>query len=103
MNKLLVITVLAALLAINVEGFRVSRQAAEEAEQEEQGTLSKMTNAFRGYYEKSINTASGYLENVKGLKLEEKAKNFYDESTKVMSTYAGIVQDQIYHIFTQQQ
>ncbi|KAK7887288.1 hypothetical protein WMY93_026909 [Mugilogobius chulae] len=101
MNKLLVITVLAALLAINVEGFRVPRQVAEEEEQQ-QGTLTKMTNAFRSYYENAVNTASGYLDSVKGMKLEEKAKNFYEETTKVMSTYTGIVHDQIYHIFYQQ-
>ncbi|XP_055083535.1 apolipoprotein C-II [Periophthalmus magnuspinnatus] len=100
MNKLLVITVFAALLAINVEGFRVSRQVVEE---EEQGTLTKMTNAFRSYYENAVNTASGYLDSIKGLKLEEKAKNMYEETTKVMSTYTGIVQDQLYHIFYQEQ
>uniref|UniRef100_A0A8C6TG78 Apolipoprotein C-II n=1 Tax=Neogobius melanostomus TaxID=47308 RepID=A0A8C6TG78_9GOBI len=98
MNKLLVITVLAALLAINVEGFRVSRQVEEE-----QGTLTKMTSAVRSYYDNAVNTASGYLESIKGLKLEEKAQNFYEESSKVMSTYAGIVQDQIYHIVYAQQ
>ena len=98
MNKLLVITVLAALLAINVEGFRVSRQVDEE----EQGTLSKMSNAFRSYYDNAVNTASGYLDSVKGLKLEEKAMNVYEETTKVLSTYTGIVHDQLYHIFYQQ-
>ncbi|XP_020796072.2 apolipoprotein C-II [Boleophthalmus pectinirostris] len=101
MNKLLVITVLAALLAINAEGFRVYRQVEEEAEQP--GTFTKMTNAFRSYYENAINTASGYLDSVKGLKQEEKAKNLYEETTKVMSTYTGIVQDQLYHILYQQQ
>ncbi|XP_072316050.1 apolipoprotein C-II [Eucyclogobius newberryi] len=96
MNKLLVITVLTALLAINVEGFRVTRQVEEE-----QGTLTKMTDAFKSYYNDAVNTASGYLDNIRGLKLEEKAKNLYEETTKAVSTYSGIVHDQVYYIFYQ--
>ncbi|XP_029307892.1 apolipoprotein C-II [Cottoperca gobio] len=97
MNKLLVITVLVALLALSAESFRVSRQA----DQEEQGTLSKLTDTVRSYYDGAVNTASGYLESVKGLKLEEKAKNIYSDTTTVVSTYAGILQDQIYHLVYQ--
>lgn len=41
---------------------------------EEQGTLSKITDTFRSYYSNAINTASGYLEGIKGLKFEERAK-----------------------------
>lgn len=105
MNKLLVITVLAALLAINAEGFRVARQVDEDVLEPvvEEGTLTKMTNAVKGYYDNAVNTASGYLDSIKGLKLEEKAKNIYEETTKVVSTYSGIMQDQLYHIFTNQQ
>lgn len=43
-------------------------------EVEEQGPLTTVTNTFKSYYENAVNTASGYLENIKGLKLEEKAK-----------------------------
>ncbi|XP_067456227.1 apolipoprotein C-II [Thunnus thynnus] len=98
MNKLLVITVLVALLALSAESFRVTRQTEEE-----QGTLSKITDTVKSYYDEAINTASGYLDSIRGLKLEEKAKNLYTDTTTVVSTYAGIVQDQLYHIFYQQQ
>ncbi|XP_070768556.1 apolipoprotein C-II [Enoplosus armatus] len=97
MNKLLVITVLVTLLALSAESFRVPRQAEEE-----QGTLSKFTDSFRSYYDSAINSASEYLDGIKGLKLEEKAKSLYTDTTTVVSTYAGIVQDQIYHIFYSQ-
>ncbi|XP_051263182.1 apolipoprotein C-II [Dicentrarchus labrax] len=94
MNKLLVITVLVAFLALSAESFRVPRQAEDE-----EGTLAKITGTFRSYYDGAVNTASGYLESIKGLKLEEKAKNLYTDTTTVVSTYAGILNDQIYHIF----
>nr|XP_046256768.1 apolipoprotein C-II [Scatophagus argus] len=97
MNKLLVVTVLVALLA-SAESFRVLRQAEEE----EQGTVTKITSAARSYYNKAVNTASEYLESAKGLKLEEKAKNFYSDATTIMGTYLGIMQDQVYHFFSTQ-
>nr|ACF21983.1 apolipoprotein C-II [Oplegnathus fasciatus] len=97
MNKLLVITVLVALLALSAESFRVTRQAEEE-----QGTLTKITDTVRSYYDSALTSASEYLENIKGLKLEEKAKNLYTETATVVSTYAGIMQDQIYHLIYSQ-
>ncbi|KAM4601310.1 apolipoprotein C-II [Polymixia lowei] len=99
MNKLLVIAVLVVLLAFNAESFRVPRQTAEE----EEGTLTKITGTIKSYYDYSVDTASGYLEDIKGLKLEEKAMNLYDETTKAVGTYAGIIQDQIYYLFYPQQ
>ncbi|XP_034089347.1 apolipoprotein C-II [Gymnodraco acuticeps] len=103
MNKLLVITVLVALLALNAESFRVSRQAedtqgvVQEEVVQEKGTLAKFTDTVKTYYSGVVNTANEYLENIKGMKLEEKAKNLYTETTNVVTTYAGIMQDQIYH------
>jgi len=171
MNKLFVITVLVALLAINTQGFRVARQAedevvaevepevmaeefvaeapaeefvaeapaeevvaeapaeevvpeapveeapaeevvpeapveevvaeapAEEVVEEAPGTMTKMTNAVKYYYASSVDTATGYVESIRGLKLEEKAKNLYDDTSRAMTTYAGIMQDQMYHLF----
>merc|ERR1739838_582193 len=156
MNKLFIITVLVALLAINTQGFRVARQAeeegvaeaepemvaeevvaeapaeeieaeapaeeivaeapAEETEAEapveevvaeapveevpvEAGTMTKMTNAVKYYYSSTVDTATGYLDSIRGLKLEEKAKNMYDDTSRAMTTYAGIMQDQMYHLF----
>ncbi|XP_047454770.1 apolipoprotein C-II isoform X2 [Mugil cephalus] len=93
MNKLLVVTVLVALLALNAESFRVLRETVEEP-----GTLAKVTGTLRSYYDSALSTASGYLDSIKGMKLEEKAKNFYTDTTTVVSTYAGIMQDQLYHI-----
>lgn len=51
------------------ESFRVPRQTDEE-----QGTVTRITDAFRSYYNKAVDTASGYLEKIRGLKIEEKAK-----------------------------
>uniref|UniRef100_A0A669D087 Apolipoprotein C-II n=2 Tax=Oreochromis niloticus TaxID=8128 RepID=A0A669D087_ORENI len=95
MNKLLVITVVVALFALSAESFRVPRQVDEE----EQGTITKITDTVKSYYAGAVNTASEYLEQIKGLKLEEKAKNLYTETSNIMSTYLGIAQDQLYHIF----
>lgn len=98
MNKLLVVTVLLALLAVGAESFRVPRQSDEE-----QGTVTKITDAFTSYYNKAVDTASGYLEKIRGLKIEEKAKNLYKETKMVMRTYAEILQDQFYHALYAQQ
>ncbi|XP_031587406.1 apolipoprotein C-II [Oreochromis aureus] len=95
MNKLLVITVVVALFALSAESFRVPRQVDEE----EQGTITKITDTVKSYYTGAVSTASEYLEQIKGLKLEEKAKNLYTETSNIMSTYLGIAQDQLYHIF----
>ncbi|XP_059195648.1 apolipoprotein C-II [Centropristis striata] len=96
MNKLLVITVLVALLALSAESFRVPRQVDEE-----QGTMTKITDTVKNAYASAVDTVSGYVESIKGLKLEEKIKNVYSETTSIMGTYAGIMQDQMYHIFYQ--
>ncbi|KAM6994291.1 apolipoprotein C-II [Tautogolabrus adspersus] len=98
MNKLLVITVLVALFSLSTESFRMPRQAEEE-----QGTITKITGTVKSYYDNAINTASGYLENIRGLKLEEKAKNLYSDTTTTVSTYAAIATDQIYYFFYPQQ
>ncbi|XP_076594077.1 apolipoprotein C-II [Chaetodon auriga] len=95
MNKLLVITVLVALFALSAESFRVPRQAEEE--QEEQGTLTKISNTVKSYYDSAVNTVSDCLDSVKGMKLEEKAANLYTDTVTVVSTYVGIFNDQLYH------
>ena len=51
------------------ESFRVRRQDTEE-----EGTMTLVMDSLKGYYDTTITTASGYLENLKGMRLEEKAK-----------------------------
>uniref|UniRef100_A0AAY5KNP1 Apolipoprotein C-II n=1 Tax=Esox lucius TaxID=8010 RepID=A0AAY5KNP1_ESOLU len=81
-------------------GFRLPRDAEEgDLEVAEQGTLGKLNSVVKQYYETSINKAAGWLEVIKDLKLEEKAKNAYADTTTVVGTYAGIFQDQVYHLF----
>ncbi|XP_035496472.1 apolipoprotein C-II isoform X2 [Scophthalmus maximus] len=98
MKKLLVVTLLVALLALSAESFRVTRQTDEE-----QGTLARLTEKVKSIYQGTVNTASEYLENIRGLKLEEKAKNLYTDATKIAGTYSGIIEDQIYYFFYSQQ
>ncbi|XP_051722366.1 apolipoprotein C-II [Ctenopharyngodon idella] len=93
MNKLLAITVLVAFLALGAESFRMPRQAEEE-----KGTIATVVDTLKSYYDKSVDAASGYVETLKGYKLEEKAKSLYDETVRAVSTYAGIFNDQVYHI-----
>ncbi|KAG7216901.1 hypothetical protein INR49_001555 [Caranx melampygus] len=83
---------------LGAESFRVPRQTEEE-----QGTLSKIADKVKAFYDSSVDTASEYLESIRGLKLEEKAKNLYTETTTVVTTYTGILHDQLYHIFYSQQ
>nr|ACV40373.1 apolipoprotein C-II [Rachycentron canadum] len=98
MNKLLVVTVLVALFALSAESFRVSRQVEEE-----QGTVTRITDKVRTFYDSTVNTASEYLENVKGMKLEEKARSLLADPATIFTTYSNILQDQMYHLFYAQQ
>ncbi|XP_065101763.1 apolipoprotein C-II [Paramisgurnus dabryanus] len=93
MNKLLAITVLVAFLALGAESFRVLREA------EEKGTVATVIDTLKGYYDKSIDTASSYVDTIKSYKLEEKAKNLYEETVSAVTTYSGIFGDQVYHLF----
>merc|ERR1712212_608512 len=101
MNKLLVITVLVALLALSAESFRVARQADDQPEAP--GPVTQITDGIKHYYGQTIDTANSYIESIQGLKLEEKAKNIYDETVKAANTYYGIIYDQLYHVFYPQQ
>ncbi|XP_042564965.1 apolipoprotein C-II [Clupea harengus] len=96
MRNLLVIAVLIALCTVGAESFRVRRQDTEE-----EGTMTLVMDSLKGYYDTTITTASGYLDNLKGMRLEEKAKNLFEETTTAVKTYGGILQDQLYHLFTQ--
>ncbi|XP_062393737.1 small ribosomal subunit protein bS16-like [Sardina pilchardus] len=69
---------------------------------EEDGTATRVMNTLRSYYDQTLNTASGYLEDIKGLKLEEKAKNLYVDTSSAVKTYAGVMQDQLYHMIGSQ-
>ncbi|KAF4088487.1 hypothetical protein AMELA_G00083590 [Ameiurus melas] len=95
MNKLVIVTVLIVVLAFGVESFRVPRDTEEE---EEPGPVTLLIGKLRNYYDYSLNVAGSYVETIKDLKLDEKAKNLYDETTGAVRTYAGIVQDQLYHM-----
>ncbi|XP_048116026.1 apolipoprotein C-II-like [Alosa alosa] len=75
-----------------------SAPAPAEEEAVKQGTAARVMNTLRSYYDQTLNTASGYLEDIRELKLEEKAKNLYVETTTAVRTYAGVVQDQLYHM-----
>lgn len=57
------------LFCAGAESFRVPRQTDEE-----QGPLTKFTSTLTSYYNSAVDTASGYLDKIKGLKVEEKAK-----------------------------
>uniref|UniRef100_A0A8C2H1J1 Apolipoprotein C-II n=1 Tax=Cyprinus carpio TaxID=7962 RepID=A0A8C2H1J1_CYPCA len=98
MNKLLVITAVIAFLALGAESFRVPREAEEE-----KGTIATVVDTLKSYYDQSVDTASGYVETIKGYKLNEKAKNLYEDTVRAVSTYAGIFNDQLYHmLYTQE-
>ncbi|TRY93416.1 hypothetical protein DNTS_014252 [Danionella cerebrum] len=98
MNKILVITVLAAFLALGAESFRVPRQAEEE-----KGAIATVVDTLKSYYGQSVDTANSYVETVKGYKIDEKAKNLYEDTVRAVKTYAGIFQDQLYHIIYHQE
>ncbi|XP_018931198.1 apolipoprotein C-II-like [Cyprinus carpio] len=98
MNKLLVITAVIAFLALGAESFRVPREAEEE-----KGTIATVVDTLKSYYDQSVDTASGYVETIKGYKLNEKAKNLYEDTVRAVSTYAGIFNDQLYHMWYPQE
>ncbi|XP_028837467.1 apolipoprotein C-II [Denticeps clupeoides] len=96
MKKLLVAAILIGLfsIALAVESFTLSQAEDEEP----YGMVGQLWDSLKSYYDSTVNSASGYIQTVKDLKLNEKARNLYDETTAAVTTYAGILQDQIYHI-----
>ncbi|KAM9488422.1 apolipoprotein C-II [Clarias gariepinus] len=96
MNKLLFVSVLITVFVLGAESFRVPRQAPEEEEQN--GPVTYLLDQLRGYYDYSLKVAGSVVESIKELKLEEKAKNVYSETTGAARTYLGIAQDQLYHM-----
>ncbi|KAJ8388872.1 hypothetical protein AAFF_G00126280 [Aldrovandia affinis] len=74
-------------------------EAPEHPEEHEAaGPLTVVTEAVRAAWEKSVDTATSFIESVKGWRLEEKAKSLYDETANAVNTYSGILQDQVYHL-----
>merc|ERR1739838_55971 len=67
----------------------VAEAPEEEVVAEAPGTMTKMTNAVKYYYASSVDTATGSLD---------KAKNLYEAPSRAMTTYAGIMKDQTYHL-----
>ncbi|XP_077455091.1 apolipoprotein C-II [Stigmatopora argus] len=99
MNKFLVLTVLLSLLAVSTEGFRMPRQVTDE----EQGPLTMISEKIKSYYSNAVDTVNSYVDAIKGLKIEQKAKNLYTDTTTILGTYSGIFQDQLYHLVYNQQ
>ncbi|XP_060726815.1 apolipoprotein C-II [Tachysurus vachellii] len=95
MNKLVIVSILIALLALGAESFRVKRETKDE---EEKGPVTALIDKLRNYYDYSLGVAGSYVDTIKDLKLDEKAKNLYEETTGAARTYAGIFQDQLYHM-----
>lgn len=48
--------------------------AHESAEPEAAGPLTYVTGAIRGAWDKTVDTTTGWIESIRGLHLEEKAK-----------------------------
>ncbi|TSL40953.1 Apolipoprotein C-II [Bagarius yarrelli] len=95
MNKLVIVSVFIAVFALaGVESFRVPR----EVEEDEKGPVTHLIDKLKNYYDYSLEVAGSYVESVKELNLKEKAKNLYAETTGAVRTYAGIFQDQLYHM-----
>ncbi len=42
--------------------------------EEEKGTIATVVDTLKSYYDQGIDTAGGYVETIKGYKLNEKAK-----------------------------
>ncbi|KAK3572255.1 hypothetical protein QTP86_029415 [Hemibagrus guttatus] len=95
MNKLVIVSVLIALLTLGAESFRVPREIEEE---EKKGPVTMIIDKLRNYYDYSLGVAGSYVDTIKDLNLDEKAKNLYEETTGAVRTYAGIFQDQLYHM-----
>ncbi|XP_061676703.1 apolipoprotein C-II [Syngnathoides biaculeatus] len=94
MMRLLAVTVLFGLLALRAEGFRMPRQVKEE----EPGPFSMFTNTIKSYYSNMVDKINDCMDTIKGLKIDEKIKNLYTETSTIFVTYNGILQDQLYHV-----
>ncbi|XP_036393853.1 apolipoprotein C-II [Megalops cyprinoides] len=71
-------------------------------EPEGPGPFTMAFDAIRHAWDTSVDTAHGWLETVRGLKLEEKAKSLYEDTANAVTTYSGILHDQMYHLIYSQ-
>ncbi|XP_015191898.1 apolipoprotein C-II [Lepisosteus oculatus] len=96
MNRLLALAVLLVLCCCGADSLPT------EAPQEATDPLKTVSDTLWSYYDHTMKTASGWVDQAKSWKLDDKARNAYEETSKAVTTYAGILKDQVYHIlFTQ--
>ncbi|KAK6469752.1 apolipoprotein C-II-like isoform X1 [Huso huso] len=99
--KLITVAVLLAVFCYGVESFRLQKRDAEPtAPPSAWGNV--VTDTLWDYWGKGTALASGWIEDVKSWKVDEKVRNLYTESATAIETYTGILKDQIYHSWNQQ-
>ncbi|XP_061453876.1 apolipoprotein C-II-like [Rhineura floridana] len=86
--KLVAASVLLVLLCSDVSSYHLQKREAEEKE-----ISTQLQEAAKSYW----NQALSWLEQVKPLQVQEKLSDILHKGTAAMSTYSGIVHDQVYH------
>ncbi|KAL2763102.1 apolipoprotein C-II precursor [Daubentonia madagascariensis] len=87
---------LALLLVLLVLGFEV--QGAQLPQQDEPNSptlLTQMQESLSGYWDSAKEAARGLYEKTYLNTMDEKLRDVYSKSTAAVSTYAGIVTDQL--------
>ncbi|XP_007659067.1 apolipoprotein C-II isoform X2 [Ornithorhynchus anatinus] len=74
-------------------------QAARLRREEPQTLLSRVQDTLVGYLGAVSTTARELYEKAKNTGLNEKIRDAYSKSTAAMTTYTGILTDQIYHLW----
>ncbi|XP_076987601.1 apolipoprotein C-II isoform X2 [Tamandua tetradactyla] len=84
---------LAVFLVILVLGFEV--QGAEEAEDTSLSLLTQVQESLYSYWDSAKAAARELYERTYLTSVDEKLRNMYSQSTAAVSTYAGIMTDQL--------
>ncbi|XP_038623315.1 apolipoprotein C-II [Tachyglossus aculeatus] len=80
------------LLSSVVQGARLRRE-------EPQSLLDRVQDTLVGYLGTVGTAARELYEKAKSTGLNEKIRDVYSKSTAAMSTYTGILTDQVYHLW----
>ncbi|XP_041082140.1 apolipoprotein C-II [Polyodon spathula] len=98
--KLITVAVLLSVFCYGVESVRLqNREAGPTAPPSGLGNI--LTDTLWDYWSKGTVLASGWIEDVKSWKVDEKVRTLYTESAAAIGTYTGILKDQLYHSWNQ--
>ncbi|XP_073458240.1 apolipoprotein C-II [Aquarana catesbeiana] len=94
LTQVVAISLLVVLLSSGIESYRVHKREAEE----EPGILEKAQGYFQSAFGSISSVAEGVYDKLKETGVPDKIMEIYDQTTKKVTIYYGVLADQVYHL-----